>query len=111
MARDSDEERLRKQRERQQGSRDAALAKKRPDRDDVARIALFWVISNMAQKAKKDVLDEFHDRVVKLLKNQGFDEKASNEVLDELIRKYSTGKWPFRRKVHLLFPNGPESED
>lgn len=111
MARQSDEERLKKQRERQKKSRDAARATKRPNSNNVAHVALFWVISNMAQKADKDVLDEFHDRVVKLLKDQGFDEKASNEVLDDLIRKYRTGKWPFRRKVHLLFPNGPESED
>ncbi len=111
MAKQPDRERLRKQRERQQGLRAAALSEKRPTRDDVARMALFWMVSNMAQKAEKGVLDEFHDRMVKLLKDQGFDEMASDEVLDDLIRKYSTGNWPFRRKVHLLYPDGPAAEE
>ncbi len=111
MAKQPDIERLRKQRARQQELREAALAEKRPTRDDVARMALFWMISNMAEKAEKGVLDEFRDRMVRLLTDQGFDEKASDEVLDDLIRKYSTRNWPFRRKVHLLFPDGPETEE
>ncbi len=111
MVKQPDIERLRKQRARQQELREAALAEKRPTRDDVARMALFWMISNMAEKANKDILDEFQDRIVRLLTDQGFDEKASDEVLDDLIRKYSTGNWPFRRKVHLLYPDGPPAEE
>lgn len=110
MAKQPDRERLRKQRARQQELRAAALSEKRPTRDDVARVALFWMISNMAEKANKDIVDEFQDRMVRLLTDQGFDEKSSDEVLDDLIRKYSSGDWPFRRKVHLLFPDGPETE-
>jgi hypothetical protein len=107
MARQSDEERLAKQRERQKVARQQAARAKRPDRDDVARTALFWFISSMASKAKPGVLDEFQDRTVELLVAQGFDERASDEVMDELIAKYRTGQSPFRRKIHLLYPDGP----
>jgi hypothetical protein len=111
MARQSDKERLEKQRQRQQELREATLAEKRPSRDDVARVALFWMISSMAQKATNDVLDEFQDKIVELLAKQGFDERASDEVFDDLVRKYRNGSWPFRRKVHLLHSDGPDTED
>ncbi len=102
MARKSGDTRNREQRERQQKVRDANRKARRPDRDDVARTALFMTISSIAAKGAFDVLDDFHERVVAMLVEQGFDERASDDVFDELVAKYRTGSWPFRRKVHLL---------
>lgn len=111
MAQQSDKERLAKQRRRQQELRATAAAEKRPSRDDVARVALWWMISSMAEKGKPDVLQEFQDRIVGLLTQQGFSETASDEVMDDLVRKYGSGGWPFRRKIHLLYPDDPETDD
>lgn len=110
MARKSDNTRNREQRDRQQRLRDANRKAKRPDRDDVARAALFMTISSMVAKGAFDTLDDFHQRVVVMLVQQGFDEQASNELFDDLVAKYRTGAWPFRRKVHLLYPDGANQE-
>lgn len=92
-------------RQRQKEFRDANRRTKRPDRDDIARVALYWMISSMAQKGAEDVLSEFQDRIVTMLAGQGFDERECEIVLDELVYKYRTGGLPFRRKVHLLCPD------
>lgn len=110
MPRKSDEIRNREQRERQQKLRDAGRKAKRPDRDDVARTALFMTISSMAARGANDVLEEFQDRVVRMLVEQGFDEHASDVVFEELVAKYRTGQSPFRRKVHLLQDDDPDPE-
>lgn len=111
MTRKSDELRNREQRERQQRLRDADRKARRPNRDDVARTALFMIISAMAERRAEAELDELRDRVVALLVRQGFDERASDAVFDELAAKYRTGEWPFRRKVHLHEADGAELED
>ncbi len=111
MARKSDGERNREQRQRQQAIREKQKAQKRPHRDDVARLALYWLISRAHEKGQKEELEKFHDKIVKMLVEQGFDEHASDEVLDDLIRKYKPGSLPFRRKVHLLHPNGGDQDD
>lgn len=104
MARKSEEVRNREQRERQQKLRDADRKARRPNRDDIARTALFMAISSMAARDAKEVLEDFQDRVVRMLVEQGFDERESDIVFEELVAKYRTGDWPFRRKVHLLHP-------
>ncbi|CAN7389121.1 hypothetical protein LJR255_002389 [Pararhizobium sp. LjRoot255] len=75
-----------------------------------SRLALFMTISSMAVRGATDVLDDFHQRVVAMLVQQGFDEQASDEVFDDLVAKYRTGASPFRRKVHLLYPDGADEE-
>lgn len=42
--------------------------------------------------------------MVEMLSEQGSDRSQSETVLGELIYKYGTTGSPFRRKVHLLFP-------
>jgi hypothetical protein len=111
MARKSEEIRNREQRERQQRLRDADRKARRPNRDDVARTALFMIVSAMAARKAEAELDELQDRVVALLVRQGFDERASAAVFDELAAKYRTGEWPFRRKVHLGEVDGADLED
>jgi hypothetical protein len=107
----SNDARNQAQRERQQKLRDASLKAKRPDRDDIARVALYWMITNMAEKATKEVREEFQDRIVSMLAEQGFDERACEIVFDDLVHKYRTGGSPFRRKVHLLHPDAGDLDD
>lgn len=110
MPRKSDEIRNREQRERQQKLRDAGRKAKRPNRDDIARTALFMTISSMTTRGATEVLEDFQNRVVRMLVEQGFDERESDIVLEELVAKYRKGDWPFRRKVHLLHPDDPDRE-
>ncbi|CDN92221.1 hypothetical protein [Agrobacterium tumefaciens] len=110
MVRKSEEVRNRQQRERQQKLRDADRKARRPNRDDIARTALFMTISSMAARDAKEVLEDFQDRVVRMLVDQGFDERQSDIVFEELVAKYRKGDWPFRRKVHLLHPDDPDQE-
>ena len=63
----------------------------------------YWMISNMSAKGTSQVLEEFQDRIVTMLSEQGFETHESEVVLDELVHKYSKGGQPFRRKVHLLY--------
>jgi hypothetical protein len=76
-----------------------------------AQTALFMIVSAMAARRAEAELDELQDRVVALLVRQGFDERASDAVFDELAAKYRTGEWPFRRKLHLGDADGDELED
>lgn len=111
MTKKSDEIRNREQRDRQQKLRDAGRKARRPDRDDIARTALFMTISSMAARGAKEVLEDFQDRVVRMLVEQGFDERESDIVFDELVEKYRKGNWPFRRKIHLLHPDDADQKD
>lgn len=104
----SEEIRNSKQRERQQKLRDADRKAKRPGRDDVARTALFMSISSMVAKGSHDALEAFRSLVIEMLVRQGFDERASRTVVNELVEKYADGDWPFRRKPHLLYPDAAD---
>jgi|SynMetStandDraft_3_1070028.scaffolds.fasta_scaffold06058_3 hypothetical protein len=107
----SEEIRNTKQRERQQKLRDADRKAKRPGRDDVARTALFMTISAMVAKGNHDALEAFRSVVIEMLVRQGFDERASRTVFEELVEKYADGDWPFRRKPHLLYPDSAGKSD
>ncbi|WCK77885.1 hypothetical protein [Agrobacterium fabrum] len=101
MARQTLEERNAKQRERQQRLRDRHRAERRPDRDDVARAMLFWTISSYVDQGRQDWIEELADAVVGVLVDQGFDERAADEVFDDLVDRYARDDRPFRSKPHL----------
>ncbi|WP_312608572.1 hypothetical protein [Agrobacterium pusense] len=101
MARQSQEERNAKQRERQQRLRDRHRAERRPDRDDVARAMLFWTITSYLDQGRQDWIEELSDAVVGVLVDQGFDERAADEVFDDLVDRYARDDRPFRSKPHL----------
>lgn len=105
MPRTSDE--VRKQRERQQKLREAGRKARRPNRDDIARAALFMTISSMTARGANDVLEDFQDRVVSMLVEQGFDEHASDVVFEELVAKYRTGQSPSAARFTLSIPTIP----
>lgn len=102
MARQSIVERNRKQKARQQEIRDGHRQARRPSRDDVARMALYSMITQAIADSTEERLEMMQERIVVLLVKQGFDEAASDAVFDDLVDKYRDGDWPFRRKVHLM---------
>ncbi|WP_342242347.1 hypothetical protein [Ensifer sp. OTU672] len=101
MARQTLEERNTKQRERQQRLRDRHRAERRPDRDDVARAMLFWTITSYLDQGRQDWIEELADAVVGILVDQGFEERAADEVFDDLVDRYARDDQPFRSKPHL----------
>ncbi|NRP17903.1 hypothetical protein LPJGGPFB_01130 [Ensifer adhaerens] len=101
---------LKTARRRQKALRDANRMARRPDRDDVARVALFWLIRRAIDKGQQAELEKFRTKIVSMLVDQGFDERESDAVFDDLIARYRTGGSPFRRKIHLLYPDGADQE-
>lgn len=95
------EERLRKQRERQQRTRDRHKLERKPSRDDIARVLLHVIIMRSYETKQMHMLDGLFDVIVDSLKAQGFDNDASYAVIDDLIEKYTKSKWQFFRKLHL----------
>ncbi len=103
MAGKSKKQRNAEQRVRQKGVRTGARESGRPSRDDIARMFLWQTIVN-AQKAGDEgraLIGKMADSIVKGLERQGFDDRESYDVFDELVRKYGDGLYPFRPKRHL----------
>lgn len=101
---------LKAARQRQKALRDANRKVRRPDRDDVARVALFWLIQRAIEKGQEVELEKFQDVIVSMLIAQGFDERECDVVFDDLVSKYRSGGLPFRRKLHLLYPEGADQD-
>ena len=72
------------QRARQQRVRDQARERRRPSRDDLARVLLWQMIM-----------------ITEILELQGFDIRECEDVFDDLVKRYANGVFPFRRKRHL----------
>ena len=71
-------------------------------RDDVARVLLHFVIAENASRAdRRGRLEALQDVIVERLVEQGFDERASHAVFDDLVERYTKEGWGFRRKAHL----------
>lgn len=102
--------RLREQRERQQAYRDEQRRLRRPGRDDIARVALRWLILGTAKLAEREGnptrMNKVEMDILEALVEQGFDRMASDQALGDLIDRYVDGQWDFRRKVHLLADDG-----
>ena len=47
------------------------------------------------------MLDKLRDQIIGGFEAQGFDARESEEVFDDLAKRYSKGTSPFRRKLHL----------
>ena len=87
------------QAEYQRAYRAEQKAKRKPSRDDVARVALHWMILHSLGKEPQH-LDRLRATIVARLAVQGFDHEAAAARLDELIDRYEEG-WDFQRKPHL----------
>jgi hypothetical protein len=107
-------QRAEEQRVRQSGVRKAARQARRPNRDDVARMLLWQMITAIQKKssdkrAMRDMLDKLRDQIVGGLEVQGFDVRESEDVFDGLARRYANGLFPFRPKRHFE-PGSDETE-
>ncbi len=104
--RETKAERLEKQRKRQADYRAKQKKERRPNRDDFARIAFHWLIVSMDKQTRKtgDPSGQvwIEDMLITRLVEQGFDEKACEDVLAMLTDKYVKEGWAFQRKPHLL---------
>jgi hypothetical protein len=98
----SKKQRLEEQALRQKRARDQAREMRRPNRDDIARVLLWEVISTAhASETRDELLAKVCNAVLRHLAEQGFDESASEAVFWELADKYQSGIPPFRIKRHL----------
>ena len=91
------------QRVRQQRVRDEARNRRRPSRDDLARMLLWKMIMSTEKHhlGRFQALDRLRDEIVEGLELQGFDVRESEDVFEELAARYSDGLFPFRPKRHL----------
>ncbi len=105
MAKKTIKERTEKQRLRQSQIRKTAKELKRPSRDDLARMLLWQMINGIQQNKKvtnrQQDLDNLCNMIVSGLAKQGFDERQSEEVFDDLAKRYTSNLPPFRIKRHL----------
>ena len=103
MPRKHKKERNAEQLIRQQRVREQTRARRRPTRDDLARVLLWQMITAaQAQKDPNRALGKVRDSIVDDLERQGFDVRESEDVFHELADRYSDGLYPFRPKRHLL---------
>ena len=105
MARKSIYQRNEEQRLRQSHVRKAAKELRRPSRDDLARMLLWQMINGLQHNKKvtnrQQELDNLCNMIVSGLVKQGFDEGQSEEVFDDLAKRYASSMPPFRIKRHL----------
>ena len=88
---------------RQQRVRDEARTRRRPSRDDLARMLLWQMITAAReQREARRALDKLRDAIVDQLERQGFNVFESENVFEELADRYADGLFPFRSKRHLI---------
>lgn len=104
MSKKSKKQRNAEQQVRQQRVRDEARARRRPSRDDLARMLLWKIITraDTNKLGRRQALDLVRDVLVDGLELQGFDVRESEEVFEELAHRYADGLFPFRPKRHLM---------
>lgn len=106
MARKSRGQRNQEQRERQAAVRADAKARRKPGRDDFARV-LLWQMIRAAQRDQnpRRKLDQLRDKMTDVLEEQRFDLKEAEDFFEELAKKYSHGLNPFRPKFYMGHPS------
>ena len=79
-------------------------ALRKPTRDDVARVALHWIIIRLLRAGRDGDLGKWSETIVKRLVRQGFEGDAARRRIDLLIARYEGG-WSFQGKPHLRHDN------
>jgi len=108
MARKSKKQRNAEQLVRQQRVRDEARIRRRPSRDDIARVLLWKMIMSTENHrlGRRQALDRLCEEIVGGLELQGFSVRESEEVFENLVDRYADGLFPFRPKHHLAKDSG-----
>lgn len=110
MARKPKAVRNEEQRRRQSELRQRNREKCRPSRDDVARVVLWQVITRVHHAGKTEEWHRILDGILEQLVEQGFDERESDLVIEELVERYTSGRGGFRLKRHLEDAGEPSSD-
>lgn len=92
--------RKRDQAEYQRRYRQQQTSLRKPSRDDVARVALHWIIVRCLKQENEGELGKWSELMVRRLVKQGFDRDAAHHRIHQLIERYEDG-WGFQRKPHL----------
>lgn len=92
--------RKRNQADYQRRYRQQQTSLRKPSRDDVARVALHWIMVECLERNKEGELGKWTEIIVKRLVKQGFDRDAARRRIHQLIERYEGG-WGFQRKPHL----------
>ena len=87
--RQSKSDRLARQRERSRLNRLRKREGRIPGRDDIARVALRWLLVSATSFGDDRKLFKLEGHILDELIRQGFDPRASEDALDDLVRKYS----------------------
>ena len=113
MARMPAKQRAAEQTVRQKEHRERARDKRRPSRDDIARLLLWQMITGVSENRpdRREVLDRLRNEIVGGLEKQGFDVRESEDVFEALVTKYVRGPSPFRPKRHLRKDAGGSDTD
>jgi hypothetical protein len=88
------------QAEHQRRYRQQQTSLRKPSRDDVARVALHWLIVRSLKQENEGELGKWSEIMVQHLVQQGFDRDAARRRIDQLIERYGDG-WGFQGKPHL----------
>lgn len=92
--------RRREQAAYQRAYRARQTADRKPGRDDVARVVLHWVMTEMLCRSGPDVA-RLRGIIIDRLVSQGFSESRAAARVDDLLDRYEDG-WTFQRKSRLL---------
>ncbi|MEF2553881.1 hypothetical protein VQ042_21465 [Aurantimonas sp. A2-1-M11] len=92
--------RLQRQAEYQRAYRADQKRKRIPSRDDAARVALHWLITDLIAKDNQTKLVDFHHGIVRRLVKLGFDRDGAERRVSDLTDRYEDG-WTFQSKPHL----------
>lgn len=84
----------------QRAYREQQKSLRKPGRDDLARVALFWIITKALQRDKEDELARWEKLMTERLVEQGFDRDATRIRINGIIERYRDG-WDFQLKPQL----------
>lgn len=93
-------ERLEKQRIYQREYRAKRKQERAPDRDDIARAMLRYMIVTALRRGNDWLLDRVIAEVSRQLIDQGFNAEATRSAWESLLERYEDG-WDFFPKPHL----------
>ncbi|KPF57065.1 hypothetical protein IP85_13790 [Rhizobium sp. AAP116] len=100
--RKSRKQKLENQARRQSNLRKLSREKRRPNRDDLARVLLWQMITAAKGRLRPEkALSKVCDSLLTELVQQGFSEHETEQVFWELAKKYDPALSPFRPKRHL----------
>lgn len=89
----------------QRAYREQQNSLRKPGRDDLARVALFWIITTALQRDKEDELARWENLMTERLVEQGFDRDATRIRINAIIDRYRNG-WEFQLKPQLRRDEG-----